>query len=279
MYSDPKLACNVKAVSFVHLFASFAIGCNLFEADQRGGLLIRDSNEECNILSDLVRSSDGSHNEDHQQLVDTTFLASLVRLRQSDLFKKEDIQRYNLLHDLCGQTSYFAEQRFRYLTDMNPTALISIENDSGYLPLHYAAADFGSIDRFRQVFDTGMRYFPHKIGLSLIFRKNNSGKTPVEVACEKSCTRRNEVMDAVETTLAQYSSHSSTTPLNIRDALILAAIDERIHLNGLYFLTRRQPDTMLGMLHLHEELTPSSSAFRATYRNEDNDRGNTDSNT
>ena len=162
MYSDP-LACNVKAVSFVHLFASFAIECNLFEADQRGGLLIRDSNEVCNILSDLVSSSDGSHNEDHQQLVDTTFLASLVRLRQSDLFKKEDIQRYNLLHDLCGQTSYFAEQRFRYLTDMNPTALISIENDSGYLPLHYAAADFGSIDRFRQVFDTGMRYLLHRL--------------------------------------------------------------------------------------------------------------------
>ena len=66
-------------------------------------------------------------------------------------------------------------------------------------------------------------------------------------------------MDAIETTLAQYSSHSSTTPLNIRDALILAAIDEKIHLNGLYFLMRGQPDTMLGMLHLHQEFVPSTN--------------------
>ena len=161
---------------------------------------------------------------------------------------------------------------------MDPTSLISINND-GDLPLHVAATDVDSIELFRHVFDTGMRYFPHKIGLSLLFRKDHNGETPLELACGKNCRRRNEVMDAVEATLAQYSSHSSTTPLNIRDALILAAIDERIHLNGLYFLMRRQPDTMLGMLHFHEELTPSSSAFRATYRKEDNDRGNTDSNT
>ena len=32
--------CNVTAVSFVHLFASFAIEFNLFREDKRGGLLI-----------------------------------------------------------------------------------------------------------------------------------------------------------------------------------------------------------------------------------------------
>ena len=32
--------CNVKAVSFAHLFASFAIEFNLFREDKRGGLLI-----------------------------------------------------------------------------------------------------------------------------------------------------------------------------------------------------------------------------------------------
>ena len=276
MSDDTKWVCNVQAVSFVHLFALFAIERNLFEADQRGGLLIGDGHGDT-VLSEIVTSSSGSHNEDHQQLVDTAFLALLVRLRQSDLFKKEDIQRYSLLHELCGQTVYFPEQRFRFLTVMDPLALISIDNDGECLLLHDAAQD--SVERFRHVFETGMRYFPHKIGLSLLFRKNHNGETPLELACGKNCKRRNEVMDAVEATLTQYATTTSTTPLNIRDALILAAIDERIHLNGLYFLIRRQPDTMLGMLHLHEELTPSSSAFRATYRNEDNDRGNTDSNT
>ena len=149
MSDSTSWVCNVKAVSFVHLFASFAIECNLFEADQRGGLLIGDEHGD-NALQYLVNSSDGSHrhDEDHHLLADNTFLASLVRLRQSDLFEKEDIQRYNLLHDLCNQIFYFAEQRFRYLTDVDPTSLISINND-GDLPLHMAATDVDSIELSR----------------------------------------------------------------------------------------------------------------------------------
>ena len=75
--------CNVKAVSFVHLFASFAIEYNLFREDQQGGLLIEDDHGD-NALEYLVISSNGSYDEDHHLLADNTFLASLVRLRQSD---------------------------------------------------------------------------------------------------------------------------------------------------------------------------------------------------
>ena len=57
----------------------------------------------------------------------------------------------------------------------------------------------------------------------------------------------------------------------------MVAIDEGIHLDGLYFLMRRQPDTMLGMLYLHQEVTPSS-AFHTTNRKYDEDPG-TDSST
>ena len=76
--------CNVKAVSFVHLFASFAIEYNLFREDQQGGLLIEDDHGD-NALEYLVISSNGSYDEDHHLLADnTSFLASLVRLRQSE---------------------------------------------------------------------------------------------------------------------------------------------------------------------------------------------------
>merc|ERR1712119_44652 len=46
-------------------------------------------------------------------------------------------------------------------------------------------------------------------------------------------------------TLARYST---ATPVNSMDALLLAAIDERIHLDGVYFVLRRQPDVLTRML-------------------------------
>ena len=94
-------------------------------------------------------SSCGSYDEDHHLLADNTFLASLLVRSITAIrpFQKEDIKRYNLLHDLCNQIFYLAEQRFRYLTDVDPTSLISIDND-GDLPLHVAAQDVDSIKLF-----------------------------------------------------------------------------------------------------------------------------------
>merc|ERR1712032_1434570 len=66
---------------------------------------------------------------------------------------------------------------------------------------------------------------------------------PIQTACKRF--RRKGVMDVVEETLARYST---TTPINSTDALLLAAIDERIHLDGVYFVLRRQPDVLTRML-------------------------------
>merc|ERR1712119_67241 len=46
-------------------------------------------------------------------------------------------------------------------------------------------------------------------------------------------------------TLARYST---ATPVNSMDALLLAVIDERIHLDGVCFVLRRQPDVLTRML-------------------------------
>merc|ERR1712007_320296 len=86
-------------------------------------------------------------------------------------------------------------------------------NHSGYFPLHYASSN-SSFQGFRSVFDFGIRYFPSKRGISLLFQKDDD--------CE--------------------------TPINSMDALMLAAIDEHIHLDGVYFVLRRQPDVLTRML-------------------------------
>ena len=46
--------------------------------------------------------------------------------------------------------------------------------------------------------------------LSLLFRKNNDGKTPFELACGKDCRRRKEVVNTVGTTLTQYATTSNS---------------------------------------------------------------------
>merc|ERR1712183_905561 len=56
---------------------------------------------------------------------------------------------------------------------------------------------------------------------------------------------RKDVIGVVEETLARYSP---TTPVNSMDTLLLAAIDERIHLDCVYFLLRRAPDALIRMV-------------------------------
>ena len=52
-------------------------------------------------------------------------------------------------------------------------------------------------------------------------------------------------MDIVEDIVSRYSE---TTPINTEDALILAATEDAIHLDCVFFLLKRQPDVMLSLL-------------------------------
>ena len=56
--------------------------------------------------------------------------------------------------------------------------------------------------------------------------------------------RQDEVKKVVEDTLIQYSSSSDNSPpLNVVNALITATINENLHLDCIYFLFQREPDS------------------------------------
>ena len=113
----------MKAVSFLHLFVQLALEFNSFYDGERSGLLIEDADGN-NIVQCLTCSSDSSYyDEEHHQLVDTTFLAVLIQLRRLGYLVQEDIQQYDLVHQLCHGT-YLAEQRFRFMTEWCPSALL-----------------------------------------------------------------------------------------------------------------------------------------------------------
>ena len=54
-----------------------------------------------------------------------------------------------------------------------------------------------------------------------------------------------QVMTGIEDTLTRYSD---STPLNVVEALITAAIDEDIHLDCVYYLIRREPNVLQKLL-------------------------------
>jgi len=259
---------NLKAVSFIHLLARLAIEFDTFEHHERGGLLNLNEDDDVHVdtLQCLVCSNGSMRGEEHNQLVDNAFLEEFIRLRHMDLLKKDDILDYELVHGLCCQ-SYFAENRFRFLVEWNPTSLIQTDI-FGCVPLNYAA-NHSSFQGFRSVFDFGIRYFPSKRGISLLFQKQDDGYTPFQLACE--LFERNEVKEAVEDTLARCST---TAPINSVHALMLAATDEHIHLVGVYFVLRRQPDVLTRMIR--RRLTNNNNNSYRTGGQDNNDDDNDD---
>ncbi|OEU11659.1 hypothetical protein FRACYDRAFT_244778 [Fragilariopsis cylindrus CCMP1102] len=248
--------CNAKAVSFIPLLARLAIELGLFEEDERGGLLCLDVSEGDNVLYLLTLTGETivENLEEKYRAIDDKCLQVLIQLRKLGLLKKEDIQRYGLLRNLCRE-KYFAEKRFRFLVEWDPNVLTQTDED-GILPIHCQAFS-SSIQGFRSVFEAGIHYYPMKEGISLLFRKDDHDKTPFHLACGNF--GHEKVMEIVEDTLVGHhhlnddSDDDANGPYNIVDALITACIDENIHLDCVYFLLLREPDVL-------QKLLPSSSS-------------------
>ena len=236
--------CNAKAVSFIPVFAKVAIELGLFEEQYRGGLLCQDSCSG-NVLQDLmctdtIKVGDREEHEYNENV----FLQVLIRLRKMGLLQKEDIHKYRLLNQLCAQHNSFcfAERRFRFLVDWDPTALMHIKNDS--VPLH-SVSFYKSFQAFLSVFDAGIKYFPNKKGINLLFQINHFSymNTSFQRACKQF--GHEQVMTGIEDTLTRYSD---STPLNVVEALMTAAVDEDIHLDCVYYLIRREPNVLQKLL-------------------------------
>ena len=267
--------CNTKAIPFIHLFARLAIEFGSFQEHERGGLLARDTHDRDNVLEKLVESSHAVKGEE-QRHVDTTSVTELIRLRELGLMEKQDIQRYELVRKLCIHGSGCFEQRGRFLIEWDPYSILLVDS-FGNLPLRYAA-EFASLAGFRFVFELGMRYFPQHVGINLLFRshdRNNSSdhRTPIKQACARF--KRKDVMRVIDDVLA----HSSlTTPLNITDAFLVAILDDTIHLDAVYFLFRRQPDTLIRLI-TNSSSSSSGSSIRCVGGCRDNDDDDDDDDT
>ncbi|OEU10848.1 hypothetical protein FRACYDRAFT_246721 [Fragilariopsis cylindrus CCMP1102] len=271
--------CNVKAVSFIPLIARLALELGLFEEEEeeeeeeRGGLL-SEGNSGFNVLRNLILSDNQLYTQEHHEYVDDKYLRILVQLRKME---KEDIQRYEMLHELCNQFYHFAEKRFRFLVEWDPSTSLYPNVAMRAIPLHCAAYNY-SLRGFQLVYEYGIRN-------NLLFKKNEhdedddedeDGDTPFKIACERFGYE--QVMKVIEDTLIRYSS-SNNIPINLAEALLIAAIDDSIHLDCVYFLLRRHPDMLVKLQLSSTPAAVSASMARSNNNNEgdadgDGDEGN-----
>jgi len=211
----------------------------------RGGLLEYDNDNDMNTIRSIAAifpSRDcGAEQEHYDSCLDV-----MKELRDRKLFFKEDIQREDLMGCLLnsvfphrrGEASFFDEERFRYIVNWDPMSL-SRENErkvTGILPLHRSVIAYGDIKAFPTVFELGIHHFPTKFGF--LFHMDNRDRTPFGMACDKF--GRDQVVNAVENVLSMNSYSSKT----ILEFLVSLAVDESVHLNGVYFLLRRDPCLM-----------------------------------
>ena len=84
------------------------------------------------------------------------------------------------------------------------------------------------IQGFRVIFDAGKEYFLQNKGINLIFQKYENSDTffRMLVISTDTDTNTNKVMEVIE-----EIHYYSDTPINATVGLVMAAINENIHLN------------------------------------------------
>ena len=256
-----KHVCNTQAVAFIDLFARLAIENGSFDDAERGGLLITSNTDDGSmsdcVLKQLVYHSYPSYGDEHNRLVDERFLKELMELQRLGLFMKEDIERFQLIHTVVSFRR-LDEDRARFLLEWDPAQLVQV-NDEEFTPLGCAA--FETLSAFQWALASGLRYYPRRVGLQLLFQHNPVlGGTPFQTAC--LIFGKEEVMRVIEETIAQQYPHR--IPLKIMDAVIAAAINSRIHLDCVYFLLRRHPE----MITVD---TTNTNSIRTSNRRRDED--------
>jgi hypothetical protein len=189
----------------------------------------------------------------------------LKELEKMDVFFKEDICDYELLHHLIygmrdGDGKYLVEKRFEFLVNWDPPYELLRRNISGHLPLHHAAHNMHADqhqDIFRKVFETGMQYFPKKRGILLLFTErnyNNGGETPLDETVsrrkqelyriepeESSNIRRENKREILSMVIDAILICNAAVPIDTEQT----ATDKLNDFDCVYFLLRREPDEII----------------------------------
>ena len=242
--SGPVNLYNLQFISLIPLLVRLGIELQQFDEALRGGLLLQNVDEEGEVVHYLTvlhfivqyfRMKD----EENIKLVDEVFFAVWEQLRETNLFRKEDIKQLKLmlfyfypLSEEAGCT--FSVRNFRYLVDWDPTVLcVPLWHEQGnWLPIHFCAEnEYRTGADLIEVVRAGLQYHPEKLGhifttgtqrFELDSDNNDEDDniveeveyeikvgTPFEFACE--VYGQPKVVEAVLNCFAEYCDYSRTS--------------------------------------------------------------------
>ncbi len=263
---------NLAAVPYIPFLAQEGLKHNVGGDGMRGGLLCKDF-DGYNVLERLAtprrRISQYRSNLIIDKEFDLVCLDALTKLRESGLFKKEDIQEYGLLEKTFERSTSIREETFRYLVDLDPTSLkqrCAGEGMKNRIWLQRYA--FGGsttpffdshsvrVEIFQNVFKAALKHYPHEIGL--LFEKDDEGKSLFTEAIQYLSGRfsdgdgNNDARHIIQACLEEVESKEFValdTRTNMYPFMTAAAVSDcsctrSCSLNIVYGLIRRDPSVI-----------------------------------
>lgn len=225
-----------KSVSFIPILAKLGIEFNQFEKEERGGLFYREWNVLKSLVNNDCRDWYDEDDEYQQSLVDEKYVAVVKSLWKMNIIQKEDIVREDLMWEL-SKNNFFPERRFRYLIGLDPNCFYNRQPS-----IYRIWLQRNNIRVFRIIFELGTLHFPNEIGF-LFHLDKNDGYTPFDRACYEYGTEK--VTKIVEDALLTGNRHGIESDCefdyNTAEPFICAATNSTVHVDGVYFLLRRDP--------------------------------------
>ena len=209
--------------------------------ETRNILRISRSYDGRNIITGLFTAS-----RQIEPMYDARCTTVLRQLTQMNLLRKEDVQQYALLNKFLQGSCPMVDQRqrFDFLVQLDPYALITQSDPDGLLPINEpvhplsvdwddirlhdlplracASPSFSFIANFEIVFEAMIRYFPKMKGICSLFQTSfaitGERSSPFKAACDQMNARANP--------------------------LVRAMVDDQIPLDTLYYVLRGSPDML-----------------------------------
>jgi len=260
-------ATSLKSLPFVPLLAELGDNSSSFQAKERGGILKASGSRKGSVLLELLTNKqllqhELIRDEDFDRKLDETSLQVLIRLKEIGLLKKDDI--WDCIDNILFEKPSRTEKRLRFLIDWNPT-ILKLQNITGiphYQKFHctslleyflHRRGNCLSFDdkwkRFQTLLEMGMFHHPEQMGFLFDGKDGFFGRSSFKVACEIFENER--VMEGV-------------------NGIVLRGFNERLPLDGLFFLTRRNPTAMISLLSKAE----SKIKAKTSVKNVNSDKGN-----
>ena len=238
---------NRKAAPFILLLAEEGMKHNVGGEGTTGGLW-RGNWHFPDLLVRLVyeysgRSEDGEDSSpgDHDLLL----LDVIKTLWKTELLKKEEIRKYDLLTHACCPR--FSKKRFEYLVDCDPDALKQkinagpydcllhwlVETTNQYWQVESATSgDHVALERFKMAFTGGLKHFPLELGL--LYQENSNSKSVIEAAYNRF--GKEKAWKAIEDCLGRKDTKTNDCSL-----MVAAAEGSSSHLDVIYYMLRKEP--------------------------------------